>query len=426
MPLFILTVGLIVILLLGIPAAYSMILSSMVLLGLERGFANIPHAMIAQRVFNGMDSFPLLAVPLFILVGQLMNDAGVTDRIFNFAKVFVGHFRGGLAHVNIVASLIFAGMSGSAVADAAGLGAIEIKAMTDEGYDLDFSVGVTASSSLIGPIIPPSIPVVLYAVLAGVSVTRLLIAGFIPGLIMTACLMGYVIYRAHKTEYPVRPRATMKEFQKAFKEAFFPILTPLILVGGIVSGVFTATEAAGVAALYALILFLFYKKFSLPALLKVFKDTTKTSANVMFILAAAQIYSTLVIRSRIPVTITQAVFTLTSGYWGVLLLVVLVLLVVGCFMSTSVAINILTPVLVPLVVAAGVDPLYFGIIMIVVLMIGQLTPPFGMVLFAILGICDIPFNRLVKSVMLFTIPIVISLILMLIFPRLVTFLPGFY
>jgi len=424
MAFLILTVGLIVMLMLGIPAAFSMILSSLVLLGAERGFTAIPHAMVAHRVAYGMDSFPLLAVPLFILVGQLMNESGVTERIFNFAKACVGHKKGGLAYVNVLASVIFAGMSGSATADAAGLGAIEIKAMTEDGYDLDFSVGVTAGSSLIGPVIPPSIPVVLYAILAGVSVNKLLIAGIVPGLLMAVAFMIYVGIRSRISNYPAHPRATIGEFWAALKGAFFPLLTPAILIGGILSGAFTATEAAGVAALYSTVLFLVYNKWSWAKLVRVYRDAVRTSSGIMFVLASAQIYSTLVVRSRIPILITEQIGTLTSSYWGVLLISIAVLLIAGCFMSAAVTINILTPVFVPIVKAAGVDPIFFGIIMILTLMIGELTPPFGMVLFALKGICDLPFDRIVKSVLKFIVPVLAVIVLLLIFPNLVLFLPN--
>jgi tripartite ATP-independent transporter DctM subunit len=424
LPFIVLTVGLVILLLVGIPAAFSLIMSSTILLGIQRGFDQLPYGMIAQRVVYGIDSFPLLAVPLFVFVGQLMNEAGVTERIFSFAKTIVGHLRAGLAHVNIVASLIFAGMSGSSVADAAGLGAVEIKAMTDNGYDLDFSVGVTAGSALIGPILPPSIPVVLYAILANVSVTKLLIAGIIPGFLMAACLMGYVYIRARKSDYPVSPRADFRTFWASFKRAFFPLLTPIILVGGIVGGIFTATEAAGVASVYALILFLIYSSLNWKLLINLIQKTVLTSCGIMFVLASAQLYSTMVIRSRIPIMIAEKIFLITDSYWMILLLSIIILLISGCFMSAAVSIGILTPVLVPLVMMVGIDPLYFGIMMITTLMIGELTPPFGMVLFAIMGICDISFDRLVKSAIKFAIPVLFLLTIMYFVPGVVTFLPN--
>lgn len=424
MEIFFFTVVLMIFLIVGIPAAFSLLLSCILLYVAQRGLGAIPYSMVAHRVVYGLDSFPLLAIPLFILVGQLMNTSGITDRIFNFARACVGHFRAGLAHVNVLASLIFAGMSGSAVADAAGLGAIEIKAMKDEGYDEEFSVGVTAGSALIGPILPPSIPVVLYAIFAKVSVNRLLIAGFIPGLLMAACLMIYVSIIAKKRNYPVHDKANIHEFWATLKKAFFPLLTPVILVGGIITGIFTATEAAAVASLYSVILFLVYTKGAFSSLLLVFQRSIIISSGLLIILAAAQLYSSLVIRSRIPILITESLFSITSNYWLIMIFLVFFLLLAGCFLSTAVSINILTAFLVPLVIAIGGDPLYFGIIMITTLMIGQLTPPFGLVLYAIMGIVDMPFERLVKSVLPFILPVLVVLLLLLIFPRLVTFLPN--
>ena len=424
MALIILFVGLILFLIFGIPVAFSIILSSTLLLGLQRGFLEIPSQYIAQRVIYGIDSFPLLAVPLFILVGQLMNSSGITNRIFAFANTLVGHMKVGLAHVNIIASLIFAGMSGAATADAAGLGAVEIKAMTDDGYDLDFSVGVTAASSLIGPILPPSIPVLLYAILANVSPTKLLMAGLLPGIVMAMALMLFARIIGGKRNYRTRPRATIKDFLFALKKAFFPLLTPIILVGGILSGVFTATEAAAIAAAYSLILFIVHTHFNWKELIVVIRKSTRLSAAIMFILTSAQLFSTLIIRSRVPVIITEKISLVTTSPYLILFLVVLTLLIAGCFMSAAVSINILTPVVVPIIIMAGFDPLYFGIIMITTLMIGELTPPFGMVLFAIMDICEISFDRLVKSALIFTIPVFAVLILLILWPGIVMFIPN--
>lgn len=426
MALLILIVGLAIFILIGMPVVFSIILSSSLLLGIERGFSNLPSGLIAQRIVYGIDSFPLLAVPLFILVGQLMNYSGISTHIFALANTMVGHMKVGLAHVNIIASMIFAGMSGSATADAAGLGAVEIKAMTDAGYDLDFSVGVTAGSALIGPILPPSIPVVLYAILADVSVSKLLIAGIVPGVLMGVSLMIFARIVGNKRGYPVQPKANIRLFFRAFKRAFFPLLTPIILVGGILSGIFTATESAAVAALYSIVLFLFYTGWSWKKLLNVIRKSAKISATIMFLLASAKLFSTLVIKSRVLVDIVEKISLITTNPSIILLLAILSLLIAGCFMSTAVNINILTPILVPIIVSAGIDPLFFGVIMIVTLMIGQLTPPFGMVLFALMDICDISFSRLAKSAVMFTVPILLVLVLLIIWPQLVNFLPRLF
>ncbi len=416
---------LVVLLILGIPAVFALGVSSVLYLAVTRGIDAIPSAVVAQRILYGMDSFALLALPLFLFVGRLMNESGVTNRLFGFAKALVGHFRGGLAHVNVLASLIFAGMSGAATADAAGLGAIEIKAMREAGYDLEFSASVTAASSLIGPILPPSVPLVLYAILAGVSVNSLLIAGIVPGILMALALMSYVAYVAHKRQLPVDSRHNLRDLLVSFKDAFLALLTPVILVGGILTGAFTATEAGAVASLYAVILaVLIYRTVSWAKLYDIFRRTMMDSAIIMFILAVANLYSWLLIRARVPVFVADFIFRFSDNYWVVISLVILFLLFMGCFVSAIVTINIATPVLVPLIKAAGGDPLHFGIIMVVTLMIGELTPPFGMVLFAITRVTDIPFERLVRSVAPFIIPVAAVLVLLVSFPGLATAVPN--
>jgi tripartite ATP-independent transporter DctM subunit len=417
--------ALIVFLIIGIPAVFSMALSALLYFILQRGVGDIPFEMIAQKTVYGLDSFALLAIPLFLLVGRLMNESGTTEKLFNFARALVGHMKGGLAQVNVIASVIFAGMSGSATADAAGLGQIEIKAMREAKYDLQFACSVTAASSLIGPIIPPSVPIILYAILAGVSVNGLLIAGIIPGLLMAVSLMVYIGYVARKRNYPTEARATMRRLFTSLKEALLPLMTPVILVGGIVSGAFTATEAGAVASLYALILAVFiYRSVSLVKLYDIFRKTMLDSGVIMIIMAVANVYSWILTREKVPVVVSQLITTVSDNYWVIMALIILFLLFMGCFMSSIVSINIATPVLVPIVIAAGGDPLHFGIIMILTLMIGELTPPFGMVLFAITRISEISFEELVRGVLPFIAPVVVVVILTLIFPQIATFLPN--
>ncbi|HET7627738.1 MAG TPA: TRAP transporter large permease [Bacillales bacterium] len=426
MTLIILLCSLVIFLVLGIPAVFSMGLSTIVYFIVDRGIFDIPFEMIAQKTVFGLNSFALLAVPLFLLVGRLMNESGTTEKLFMFAKALVGHFKGGLAHVNVLASVIFAGMSGSATADAAGLGQIEIKAMRDAKYDLDFSCSVTAASSLIGPIIPPSVPIILYAILGGVSVNALLIAGIIPGLLMAVSLMLYIAYVVRKRNYPSEKRATFKQIMFAFKHAFLPLMTPVILIGGIISGAFTATEAGAVAAFYALILGVFvYRSISWRKLYDIFNKTMKDSSMIMIILAIANVFSWILTREKIPVVVSNIMLTISDDYWAIMIMIILFLLFLGCFMSSIVSINIATPVLVPVVVAAGGDPLHFGIIMILTLMVGELTPPFGMVLFAITRISDIKFDRLVRAVLPFLFPVIAVIVLVLLFPQIATFLPHY-
>lgn len=418
---------LVLLLMTGVPAAFSMGISTVVYFLVDRGIFGIPDFLIAQRTLFGLDSFSLLAIPLFLLVGNIMNESGVTTRIFDFAKSLVGHIRGGLGQVNIAASVIFAGMSGSATADAAGLGAIEIKAMRDAGYPKTFSCSVTAASSLVGPIIPPSISVVMYAILAGVSVNKLLIAGIIPGVLMALAMSLLVAYQAVKHNYPVEERASLRVIVKTAKRALLPILTPIILIGGILGGVFTATEAAAVAAFYAIILScMIYRTVSLSKLYNVCKRTMYDSAVIMLILAISNTFSWILTSEKVPHTFLNMVTKFTDNYYMVMLLCVLFLLFLGMFLSSLVSIAIATPVLVPLIVEVGGDPLHFGIIMIVTLMVGELTPPFGMVLFAVSRVGRIEFDQLVRGVFPYIFPILIIIMVLIWIPELVMFLPDFF
>jgi tripartite ATP-independent transporter DctM subunit len=423
----IMLLALVFFLVVGIPAVYSMGLSTLLYFAFDRGLFSIPDFMMAQRTVYGLDSFALLAIPLFLFVGKVMNESGVTTRLFDFAKALVGHFRGGLGQVNIAASLIFAGMSGSATADAAGLGAVEIKAMKDANYPTRFACSITAASSLIGPIIPPSIPIILYAIIAGVSVNQLLIAGLIPGILLALSLSIFVAYEAVKYNYPIESRATLRVLVQVFLKAFFPLMTPIILVGGIISGVFTATEAAAVGALYAIILAcLVYRTISFTHLYDICKRTMLDSSVIMIILAVSNVFAWILTREKVPEAFSNMITLFTDNYYFVMALCVLFLLILGMFLSSIVSISIATPVLVPLIISVGGDPLHFGIIMIITLMIGEVTPPFGMVLFAITRVGQIPFIELVRGVTPYLIPIFILLIILIIFPQLVTFLPEFF
>lgn len=425
MTMVIMLLTLIVALIIGIPAVFSMGIATLLYFLLERGIFDIPHYMVVQRTVFGLDSFTLLAIPLFLLVGKVMNESDVTTKLFDFARALVGHFRGGLGQVNIVASVIFAGMSGSATADAAGLGAVEIKAMKDANYPNKFASSITAASSLIGPIIPPSIPVVLYAVVSGVSVNRLLIAGIIPGLLMALSLSIFVAFQAMKNNYPTEARASLKQVALTAKGAFLPALTPVILIGGILTGVFTATEAAAVGSLYAIFLAtIIYRSISLPHLYDIFKRTMRDSAVIMIILAVSNIFAWILTRERVPILFVDLITAFSENYYVVMGLCLIFLLILGMFLSSIVSILIATPVLVPLIIAVGGDPLHFGIIMIVALMMGEVTPPFGMVLFAITRVADIPFVDLVKGVLPYLIPIFILLVILIIFPSIVMFLPN--
>jgi tripartite ATP-independent transporter DctM subunit len=378
-----------------------------------------------QRLMAGVDSFTLLAVPFFILAGNLMNTSGVTDRIFGFATALVGHFRGGLGHVNVVGSIIFSGMSGSAVADAGGLGALEIKAMAKEGYPRPFAGAVTAASCVVGPIIPPSIPLVLYAVIANVSVGRLFLGGILPGIVIGLCLMAWIWIVAGREGFPRGRRHSWPERGRAFAHAFLPLLTPAIILGGIFAGIFTATEAAAVAALYALILgTLVYRGLSWRDLLRVFRDSMNTTAVVGFIVAAATLFNWVLARERVPQQVAELLLGVTDDPLLMLLLINLLLLFLGMFMEALAVMVLTVPVLMPVVAALGIDPVHFGLVLTLNLMIGLLTPPMGIGLFVVAKVGDIPLQALIRAVLPFFVPLLVALALITVFPQITLFLPD--
>ncbi len=416
---------LILLFVIGVSIPYAIGITSLVVMTIQAGIGGIPFGTIAQKMVSGVNSFTLLAIPFFLLAGELMNTGSITQRIFKFANALVGWLPGGLGHTNILASIIFAGMSGSAVADAAGLGTIEVKAMEDAGFDTDFSAAVTAASSTIGPIIPPSIPLIVFGVAGSVSISKLLIAGLVPGIAMGIALMLMVVWFSHKRNYPRRTFPKWAETWSLFKEAFWPILTPVILIGGILTGVFTPTEAAAVAALYAFILnFFVYKEMDLKDLARVCKKTIRQTAAIMLIVAASTLYGYLLIKTNIPNILMEQMFAFSSNKYVVLLLINLFLLVVGCFMESNSAIIILTPIMMPMALKLGIDPVHLGLVMVLNLMIGLLTPPVGMCLYATARVAHISFDRMVRAVLPFYIPLFAVLILITLVPQIVTWLPD--
>jgi tripartite ATP-independent transporter DctM subunit len=408
-------------LVIGLPVALALAGASLSFLLLE---SSIPPVVVLHRMINGVDSFTLLAVPFFILAGSLMNHAGITDRIFAFAKSLVGWMRGGLGHVNIGASVLFAGMSGAAVADAGGLGMIEIKAMKEGGYDADFAVGVTAASSTIGPLIPPSLPLVVYGVVSSTSIGQLFAAGLVPGLIMAIALMLMVSWYAYVRGYGRDSSFAWVVLWHTFKRAFLSLLTPIIIVGGILAGLFTPTEAAIAACAYALFLGVFvYRTLNFRKIRAISMDTIETTAIVLLIVAAASIFSWILTTSRVTETVAELILGHTQNVVLVLLLINILLLIVGFFMEPVAAITILTPVLLPLVVELGVDPVHFGIMMVLNLMLGLLTPPVGMVLYVLARVADIKFESAASATAPFLIPLGIVLLLITYVPALSMWLP---
>lgn len=421
MALSILFGSLIIFMLLRVPIAFSLALSSLLYIL----YAGLPEVVLYHNMVNGMDSFTLLAIPFFILAGGLMNSAGITARIFGFARALVGWMPGGLGHVNIGASIVFAGMSGAAVADAGGLGKIEIKAMREAGYDVDFSVGITAASSTIGPIIPPSLPLVIFGVMSSVSIGQLFVAGIIPGFLMAASLSIMVWWIAKKRNYPVDVAFSIKNVASSFKSAFLPLMTPVIIVGGITTGAFTPTEAAICAAAYAIFLgVIIYRTLTTRKLAVISLETIETTASIMMIVGTASVFAWILTANQVAANLTEFILSLTDNKHLVLLLIMLIVLFVGLFMETIAAISILVPVLLPVTAGLGIDPVHLGIIVILNLMLGLLTPPVGMVLFVLSRVSGVPFEQCVKATLPFLVPLIAVLFLLTFVPSLTLFLPN--
>ena len=383
--------------------------------------------IVIQRIAMSANSFTLLAAPFFILMGNIMNNSGVTTRMFNFANVLVGHLTGGLGHANVLASVMFAGGSGTAVADAGGLGTIEIKAMRDAGYDDDFTCAVSATSSVIVPITPPSLPMVILAVTVEASVGRLFLGGILPGLLVAAALMIMVAIYARKRNYPKGPKPTFKRIWAAFKDTFWALLTPIILFTGIFSGIFTPTEAAAVAAAYALILGLFiYKELKIKDLPKVFLATCETTGVVLALVMTANIFGYVLSVSQVPQAMTQILLSIAQSRFLLLVIINLFLLFTGMFMEGVALILILSPILVPVMITAGLNETHACMIIILNLMIGVVTPPVGVVLFIIANIAKLPFERVTRATLPFLIPLMIVLIMVTYIPAVTTFLPNLF
>lgn len=383
-------------------------------------------AVMAQRIYNGTTGFTMLAIPFFILAGNLMNTGGITDRIFNFAKAMVGHWPGGLGQVNIVSSVIFSGMSGAAVADAAGLGMIEMKAMDDAGFDHKFSAGITAASSTIGPVIPPSIPFVVYSTCSGVSVAKLFAAGFIPGALMAFAMAVCVYVISVRKHFPVGEKMPWKLRLRYLWQAIPSLMTVVIIIGGIWSGLFTPTEAAIVASVYALILSCFvYRQIDLKGLLHIIYDSMITSCKTLFIIAIANFLAYFMMHQRIPNQVIDALMGISSNPTVLILLIIFVLLILGMFLEGTAVILIVTPIFLPIIDQIGMSYVQFGVVMILASMIGLLTPPVGMSLYAVSSITNVKLMDLSKEVLPYVIGITIVLLLCAFVPPLSCWLPQF-
>ena len=404
-----------------VPIAYSLGISAAVYLLLE----GLPFNIIAEKMYAGMDSFTMVCIPSFILAGNLMNNGGITKRIVAFCNVFVGHIRGALAYINILASVLFAGISGTALADVASLGSMLIPAMKDEGYDADFSVAITASTSVVGPIIPPSVPMVIAGTLTNLSIAKLFVGGIVPGLIMG---LGFIIptyYMAKKRNYPKHERVPMKESIRTVKDVIWALLMPIILMVGILSGIFTPTEASIVTVLYAFIVGIFiYKEIKVKDIFPIFRDTVIAAGSVIILVGIANLFAWILTSERVPQTIANGILSITENPILVILIMNIVLLFTGMFMESIAAIIIMIPVLLPVATAIGMDPINFSIMAILNLMIGLVTPPVGLCLTTAAQIGKISTGRAIKANTPFLVVLILTLALVSFVPAVTTFLPG--
>ncbi|KYO66907.1 TRAP transporter large permease [Thermovenabulum gondwanense] len=411
-----------ILVILGLPIAVVLGLSSILALSIS---SKIPLMVVAQRMFTASDSFPLMAIPFFMMAGSLMETGGISKRLINLANKIVGGLPGGLALVGIVTCMFFAAISGSGPATVAAIGSILIPAMVEAGYDLGFAAAVMAAAGAIGVIIPPSIPMVTYGVVGGVSIGSIFLGGFGSGIVVGLSLMivAYVISKARGYKGSEK-RTSLIDLLKAVKDAFWALLMPVIILGGIYGGIFTPTEAAAVAVVYGFIVgFFIYRELKVKDLPKIFVNTAVSTSVVMFIISTAQVFGWIMTSQRIPEAIARSFINLSNNPYVILLLVNILLLIVGCFMETNAAIIILAPIFIPLMIKIGVDPILFGIVMVVNLAIGMITPPLGVNLFVACGIGKLTLERISKAVVPFILAMVIALMLVTYIPDISMFLP---
>lgn len=417
---WVLFISFLVLMTFGVPVAYSLgISSALYFLG-----TGMPLNTMVSRFFAGLDSFTLLCIPGFVLAGNLMSSGGISKHIINFCNKLVGHIRGGLALVNVLDSMIFAGVSGTAAADVASLGTIMIPAMVDEGYDADFTVGITAASSCIGPIIPPSVPMIIAGTLTGISVSKMFLGGIIPGLLMGLGQTVVVQYISKKRNYPKNERrATFREVLSSGKNAFWALLMTVVILGTILTGIVTPTEASVIAVFYALFVgFFIYRELTLKKLLVVLVNSIVSAAGIMALVGFASIFAYILTKEQIPTMIANGLLAITTNKFLLLLLMNLLLLFVGMFMETIAALLILFPVLLTVATSVGVDPIQFGVIAVLNLVIGLTTPPVGVCLFISSSIAKISLSRATKGVMPFLIVNLLVLAAVTYFPPLTTWL----
>jgi len=418
-----LIIVLLVLIIFGSPIALAMGIASLFAIWV----GGYPLHLIPQGVTRGAISWSLLAVPFFIVAGNLMNSFGIAERIFGFANTLVGHVRGGIAHVNVLCSMIFAGISGSSIADCAGLGPIELKAMADAKYDPELSAGITLASSTIGVIMPPSITFIIYGVLTGVSILKMFIAGIIPAILIGMLLMitNYVICLKSPSKFPKEPkRKSIKEMSRSFLKSSFALITPFIILFGMFSGYISPTEAGIVAIFYSTFLSFFYRTFSFKKLIQVIGDSMLTTASCLILLGLALTMSNIMTFERFPYIVSQFVLGLTHSKIIILLLIDLLFLVMGCFMSGTSVLILVVPIFLPLMAELGVDLIQFGVMVTFAAILGICTPPVGLGIYVISNVSKLPTERVVRGVIIYLPTLIIGLFLITYIPFLSTWLPA--
>jgi tripartite ATP-independent transporter DctM subunit len=406
---------------LRVPITFAMLFTAFVYVLIS---AKMPMRYVSQTMITGISRFTILATPLFMTAGELMNHSGITKRLFNFADVLVGHITGGLGHVNVLASLFFAGVSGSANADCVGLGNIEITAMKSKGYDADFAVGITAASSIIGPIFPPSGPMILFGTLSSISVGAMFMGGATIGIIMAVFLMVTVYITCKNRNYPVRPRATLKEIVRSFKESFWALLMPPLLIICLTSGIVATTEVGALAVMYAFFLgFFVYRELTVKSFIPILKKVVETVGMIMMLISAGQVFAGVLGAQRVPSIVGNFLFSLTSNHNILILIIICFLLFLGTFMETTAAILICIPLMLPIAQQIGMNMVQFGVLLIFTLMIGLLTPPMAICLFITSKIGGITFLQSFKAVKVYYIAFIIIALLVAYIPPLTLWLP---
>ncbi|KAA0893158.1 TRAP transporter large permease [Pusillimonas sp. ANT_WB101] len=413
-----------VIMLLGVPIAVSMAVSA----GIVLWWFELPLSVLAQRMVNALDSTPLLAVPMFIFAASLFNASGITGHLFDLVRLLVGRIRGGLGHVSVLTSLIFSGMSGAALADIGALGGTQMRLMREQGYSGEFAAGITMASATIGPIFPPSIPLIIFASAADVSAVKLLLAGVIPGLIITLLLMAQIAYMARRQNLPRDTiEVSLAILGRKAVVAFPALCAPLILIGGLVSGLFGPTEVAGITVVYALFLgFVVYRQLTWRLVIRAARETVHSTASVLFIVGAAALFAWVLTIDQVPMLASEFLLHLSDNPVALLLIVNVLLLIVGMFMESIAAILILAPILAPALLAAGVDPVQLGVVMVLNLMIGLLTPPVGMSLYMVSIVARMPLHRVIAGTLPFFIPLILSLLVVTLVPDVSLWLPNLF